>query len=124
MNVMTAPMVDEEKDAALGKAMRLYKEAHEQLAKLRAEAKFIGNVFSKLGQGLAGSPELLLAQGQPHESRFHGGTTFNLAEVATAERIVALTSEIRTKIVEIGDLQKALGKMGYPVPSLRSNPLF
>ena len=108
-------MTPEDRDAALGRAVRAKSEGIKRLAELRSHASHLGGQFSTLGAMLATEPESIQFEGEPKitaKSAFQLLAPFRFSAF-NAHEIAALASEIRTATVEMERLTAEAAKYGF-----------
>jgi hypothetical protein len=105
-------MADEQKEAV----MRKKKEAETSLALLEAEARSLAWTFpGELGASLRASPEYVVFECQLSsvDVRYYTPVGRNRVYKSdeASERIIALTSEIRSTLLRIADLSEQLSQL-------------
>ena len=108
-------MTPEDKDAALGRAVRAKSEGIKRLAELRSHAAHIGAQFSTLGAMLVSEPENIQFEGEPEikaKSTFHQLAPFRFS-VFDAHEVAALAGEIRTATLDLERLTSEAAKYGF-----------
>lgn len=108
-------MTQEEKDAALGRALRAKSEGIKKLAELRSHASHIGGQFSTLGAMLTSEPESIQFEGQPPiktKSAFRILAPFRFSAF-DAHEIAALVEEIRDATADLERLTVEAAKYGF-----------
>lgn len=108
-------MTPDDKDAALGRAVRAKSEGIRRLAELRSHAAHIGAQFSTLGAVLTSEPENIQFEGEPEikaKSTFHLLAPFKFA-VFDAREVAALAGELRAATVDLERLMIDAAKYGF-----------
>lgn len=108
-------MTPEDKDAALGRAIRAKSEGIRRLAELRSHAAHIGAQFSTLGAMLTSEPENIQFEGEPEikaRSSFHLLAPFRFS-ILDAQKVAALAGEIRAATAELEQLTVEAAKYGF-----------
>ena len=105
-------MTDEQKDTTIGRLVRERKEAEERLAYLETETRRIGIQLANLGASLQGSPATVVFENKTVDMKYSGrGPVYNANDL-NAEKVIGLTSDIRTTLDTIESLRRDLTKFG------------
>jgi hypothetical protein len=109
-------MSAEDRDAVVGRTLRLLKEAKEELGRLKAEANRRGERMEKLGHFLAAYPEHLIKEHESVDTRFANAPQKHLwleRDVVSPDDVVKLTADIRATSLKIAELTTELRNMGH-----------
>lgn len=108
-------MTQEDRDAALGRAVRTKAEAIKKLAELRSHAKHLGTQFNNLGSMLSDEPENIWFEGnapiKKTKSAFQQLAPFKFADFDPQE-VADLAEQIRAAIDEVERLTAEAAQFG------------
>src|ERR1700734_355198 len=107
-------MTQEDRDAALGRAIREKSEAVKKLAELRSHARHLGLQFGTLGEMLGHEPENIQFEGKPLEktrSRFQQLAPFKFADFDPQE-VADLAEQIKVAMDEVERLTAEAAQFG------------
>jgi hypothetical protein len=107
-------MSQDQKDAAIGRVLRNYKETKERLALLQAEAERIGFELSAVGETLRRWPQCLVVAGENYDPELvkPAPTTFDPASLDST-RIQNLIREIRDCYAQLRTIEQQKSAMGF-----------
>ena len=108
-------MTQQDRDAALGRAIREKAEAVKRLAELRSHAQHLGMHFGNLGSMLRDEPENIWFEGnapiKKTKSAFHQLAPFKFADF-NAHEVTDLAEQIKVAMDEVERLTAEVAKFG------------
>jgi hypothetical protein len=105
-------MTEEEKDAAIGKLVQEYSQAKKNVGLFKEEARKIGMQFAQLGRCLMEFPQDFTLDGQAVEGSLSVQIRNFDSFIFRADRIMALTNDLRKAMKDIERLEPKIKGLG------------
>jgi hypothetical protein len=106
-------MSEQEKNALVGGLVLEHKGVLNDIGVLEGQAKKIAHILTNAANTLSSRPQNLIFDTEPHDIRFNGSSI--KADDINGTKLLALTNELRTKIIRRDEIALQLKGMGVDI---------